>query len=85
MWGPKARINKKFLDNLANEFGHKEFTTHGAEWLYLLYHCDDIKRNGFEEGKDYYWPKANARANLAIATERGILVRVRRGVYKFNK
>jgi len=32
----------------------------------------------------FYWPNVSARQYLSIATQRGILIRVRRGVYKFN-
>lgn len=79
MWGPNARVNKKFMATLANAFGQTEFTSKSAEVLYVMHHEKSVWTDEY-----HTWPRSTARQNLSIATERGILIRVRRGVYKFN-
>lgn len=83
MWSEAARVNKKFMNNLANMYGQEEFTSKQAEDLYVAKHERVMPWHGPDH--DHEWAKSNARQNLSIATERGILIRVRKGTYKFNK
>ena len=89
----KTRINKKFLDRLAVEFGQREFTNQDAYKIYLDEHSKDFKLPDDapeilkEHQRKYstYWPEMSVRNYLCAAAFRGLLVRVRPGVYMFNK
>jgi predicted transcriptional regulator of viral defense system len=82
----KGRPNKLFLRNLRALFGRGTFTTKQAETLYLGRHMKD-KRYLEIDGKpvlDTYWARMSARNTLTMATQRGLLTRIEKGVYTFK-
>lgn len=80
------RINKRFLQNCRDGFGLRAFTLYEAYCLYALRHMKKPREGVFERERsaEDTWLGMNVRNNLCAATYRGLLTRVRPGVYKFE-
>lgn len=83
----KLRLNRKFMNNLTNEFGQKEFTLKQAYLVYAQHAKENFWRHyaSVQERAEDMWMQMNARNHISAAAHRGILIRVKRGTYKFNK
>ena len=69
-------LNKSLLNDLRKTYGRQEFTCKDAYAVYALrVHQKVVKSQTFQG--------MNVRNTLAKAAYEGVLVRVRRGVYKF--
>jgi len=75
--------NKKLEYHLYHCYGWTEFTTKEAEDLYIGF----ISKPPVPSARwsDTYWTRMSARNALCGAVKSGRIVRVKRGVYKFNK
>jgi hypothetical protein len=85
-WGT-FRISKKYMDRLRRYMGDVEKAGmepvfHLSE-AYLLYYFNHWTQRD-DNGANPYWMEVTVRQYLSAATQRGILTRVRKGVYKFN-
>lgn len=79
----KGRINWAFLENLRTKGGHEGFTTQWAEQVYVTLHREPHEGTG--RVSDSYWARMSARNTLTMATQRGYLKRVHRGLYRFTR
>jgi len=75
------RISKKFMDRLANVVGENWFSLTYAYYIYQTYHW--TAKGSYRDNS--YWMEVTVRQYLSAATQRGVLERVRRGVYRFSK
>ena len=86
-WG-SWRLNKSFVRDMANEFGYRKFTLAEAYEIYIKrVEAWTERKGGRVEGvrMDLEWTLMNARNTVCKAVYVGILIRVRRGVYRFSK
>lgn len=94
----RRRTNMSFLRTLKKEFGRRQFTTTQAQDVYVERHCEHSpttsrpasrhpeysSASGLEGvRRDPSWKWMSARNVLYGAVDLGLLIRVRRGVYRF--
>ena len=76
-------ISRRFMLFLHNYVGKDSFTVSDAYSAYYLYPFRQDVVGVIQIGIGS-WCEMNVRNNLCASTERGLLTRLERGVYKFN-
>lgn len=82
-WRQTMHLNQRFMKNLREQFDGGAFTNKEAYLVYALWHSKS--RETLEERLQDPWLQMNVRANLALATGRGLMESIRPGVHRIKE